>query len=82
MSSMQPDRPEPSQPEEVGLDREDPSLMQLEPARLLANDARELLRARGFTDQQINTWAETFIAEHGDGSVDDLLHWITEQERK
>jgi hypothetical protein len=43
--------------------------------------ARERLRGDGFTDDQIDQWAETFITEVGAGDVDQLVAWISRQER-
>jgi len=72
--------PEPSKPEDVGIAEETPELMQIEGARTLGNDARERLHADGFTDAQIDAWAETFIAEVSSGSVDEFVAWIAAQE--
>lgn len=74
--------PEPGDPEEYGVESETPDLAQIEAARLLANDARQQLRARGFSDEQIRHWAETFVAEEG-GTADlpDFLDWIESRER-
>lgn len=72
--------PQPAEPEEEGVAQKEPPSMQIEPARLLANDAREALRRKGFDDHQIDAWAETYIADFGDGEVDDFMAWITEQE--
>jgi len=73
--------PEPTKPEDVGVAEEVPELMQIEGARTLGNDARERLRADGFDDQQIDAWAETFIAEVSSGTVDQFVAWIARQER-
>jgi hypothetical protein len=73
--------PEPTRPEDVGVAEEVPELMQIEGARTLGNDARERLHADGFDDQQIDAWAETFIAEVGSGTVDQFVAWIATQER-
>jgi hypothetical protein len=73
--------PAPLDPEEVGVAEEVPELMQIEGARTLGNDARERLHADGFDDQQIDAWAETFIAEVGSGTVDQFVAWIARQER-
>jgi hypothetical protein len=59
-----------------------PELPQIEGARLLGNDARERLRGDGFDDQQIDAWAETFIAEVGSGTVEQFVEWIRRQERR
>lgn len=53
----------------------------IEGARTLGNEARERLRADGFTDDQIDQWALTFITEDDAGSVDDFIAWIARQER-
>lgn len=73
---------EPEQPEEAGLSTEVPDLAQIEPAYLLANDARSELEARGFTEDEILHWAETYITEEGGtADVDDFLAWIAQEER-
>ncbi len=53
-----------------------------EGARILADEARDELQRRGFTDQQIREWAETYIAQEGSGSVEGLIDWIARQEHK
>ena len=73
--------PEPAKPEDVGVAEETPELSQIEGARTLGNDARERLHADGFTDSQIDAWAETFIAEVSSGTVDEFVAWISAQER-
>ena len=73
--------PEPAKPEDVGIAEEVPELMQIEGARTLGNDARERLHADGFDDQQIDAWAETFIAEVSSGTVDQFVAWIAKEER-
>ncbi len=40
----------PARPAEEGVPEETPDLAQIEPAHILANDARDALRAQGFTD--------------------------------
>lgn len=74
-------QPEPGQPEEYGVESETPDLAQIEAARLLANDARQHLHARGFSDEQIRHWAETYVAEEG-GTADlaDFFDWIESRE--
>jgi hypothetical protein len=73
--------PEPAKPEDVGVAEEVPDLMEIEGARTLGNEARERLRGDGFTDAQIDAWAETFIADVGAGDVDEFVAWISTQER-
>jgi hypothetical protein len=67
-------------PEDAGIAEETPELGQIEGARLLGNDARQRLRADGFTDAQIDAWAETFIAEVSSGTVDEFVRWIAASE--
>jgi len=53
-----------------------------EGARILADEARDRLRDRGFTDEQIREWAETYIPAEGSGSVDGLIECIARQEHQ
>lgn len=75
-------KPEPGSPEDYDVESETPDLAQIEAARLLANDARQQLQARGFSDEQIREWAETYVAEEG-GTADlpDFFNWIDSRER-
>lgn len=75
-----PDALHPAEPEDEGVEEEEPPPMQYEGSRLLANEVRPELRATGFSDHQIDAWAETFIAEFGDGEAEDLLAWMAERE--
>jgi hypothetical protein len=75
------DEPEPAHPEEAGVEPETPDAMQLEAARLLANEARDDLRDQGFDDRQIDRWANTYVADHGSGDVETFLAWIVREER-
>ncbi|MDQ1431654.1 MAG: hypothetical protein QOF40_2256 [Actinomycetota bacterium] len=72
--------PTPAKPEDVGVPEEVPELTQIEGARTLGNEARARLRADGFTDAQIDAWAETFIAENSSGTADEFVAWIARQE--
>jgi hypothetical protein len=74
--------PRPVKPEEVGVREQIPDLPQIEGARLLGNDARERLHADGFDDAEIDSWAETFIAEVGSGTVDQFVAWIARREQQ
>lgn len=72
----------PERPRDAGVPEEVPgALSSIEGARILANEARDRLRADGFTDAQIDQWAEAFIAERGSGEVDDLVAWIAAREQ-
>ena len=73
--------PVPADPEEAGVPERSPDAMQVEAARLLANDARDELRGRGIEDGQIERWATTYVAEHGSGDVQTFTAWIEQQEK-
>jgi hypothetical protein len=70
----------PEEPHEAGVPEKVADASHEEGARVLADQARERLEDRAFTDQQIREWAETYIAEEGSGSVDGLIAWIAERE--
>lgn len=70
----------PEDPVEAGVAEQEPDSGHIEGARLLANDAREFLRARGFDDEQIRERAEAYISERSNGDVDGLLGWIVDRE--
>jgi hypothetical protein len=73
---------EPTRPEAQGVPDASPDPMDLEAARLLANEARPTLHAQGFDDEQIDAWATTYTARFGSGDTDRFLAWIeTEQSR-
>jgi hypothetical protein len=77
-----PTEPVPSRPEDVGVAEETPELGEIEGARILGNDSRSRLHADGFTDAQIDSWAETYIAEVGSGTVDEFVAWINRREQR
>jgi hypothetical protein len=72
--------PTPATPEEAGVVEEVPELTAIEGARTLGNEARARLHADGFTDAEIDAWAETFIAENSSGTADEFVAWIASQE--
>jgi hypothetical protein len=75
--------PTPEQPSDAGVPEIEPTeLGQQESANLLANEARDRLRADGFTDAQIGRWAETFIAERSAGDAAEFIAWIIAQEQQ
>jgi hypothetical protein len=71
---------EPGRPAEHGVREREPDPMQLEAARLLANDARATLHDQGFDDDEIERWAITYVAEHGAGDVEGFLAWIDREQ--
>lgn len=72
----------PERPRDAGVPEEVPEeLSAIEGARILANEARERLRGDGFTDDEIDKWAESFITEVSAGDVEQFVAWIGRQER-
>jgi hypothetical protein len=71
----------PQRPRAAGVQEEEPDTGPgVEAARTLANDARERLHDRGFHDDQIRRWADTYIAERGSGDADAFIAWIEAEE--
>ena len=71
----------PEDPRDAGLLPVDLTIEEVEPAHLLANEARGELRRVGFTDDEIDDWAREFIARYGAGDVEDLVAWIAREEQ-
>ncbi|MFN2557057.1 MAG: hypothetical protein ABR592_09320 [Nitriliruptorales bacterium] len=71
----------PEDPDQAGVTEQEPDSAHIEGARLLANEAREPLRSRGFSDEQIREWAEAYISACHTGGVDGLFDWIRDRER-
>jgi hypothetical protein len=72
----------PERPSEAGVPEEVPEeVTAIEGARTLANEARSQLRERGFSDDEIDRWADAFLAEHGPGELPDFLRWIEAREQ-
>jgi hypothetical protein len=71
---------EPERPKEAGVEEATPPTMQVEGARVLADDAKPLLEGKGFSDDLIRRWADTYIADIGSGDVDSFVAWIDEQQ--
>jgi hypothetical protein len=73
--------PIPERPRDAGVAETEPEAVSaLEGARILANDAREQLTARGFGDEQIRKWADAYIERFGAGDVDQFIAWIDREE--
>jgi hypothetical protein len=66
----------PGHPSDFGVADPELPIEKIEPARLLANAARERLSAAGLSDPQIDDWAEAFFAVHPEGGTDELIAWI------
>ncbi|MGH2775849.1 MAG: hypothetical protein ACRDJT_10530 [Actinomycetota bacterium] len=73
---------EPERPGEAGVEEATPPTMQVEGARVLADDAKPLLESKGFSDDQIRRWADTYIAEVGSGDVNSFVAWIDERQEQ
>jgi hypothetical protein len=52
-----------------------PEAAEVESARLLANEARDALRARGLSDTDIDRLAGAFIAEDLGTAAEDFIRW-------
>jgi hypothetical protein len=73
--------PTPERPRDAGVAETEPDeLGALEGARVLENDAREQLSARGFDDEQIRKWADAYIERFGAGDVEQFVAWIEREE--
>jgi hypothetical protein len=73
--------PIPERPRDAGVAETEPeALSALEGARLLANEAREELTARGFGGEQIRKWADAYIERFGAGDVEQFIAWIEREE--
>jgi hypothetical protein len=75
--------PRPTEPDKQGptADPEghaQPKAAEVESARLLANDARETLRAKGLKDDDIQRLADEFIALDKGQDVSDFIAWAQE----
>ncbi|HZD69907.1 MAG TPA: hypothetical protein VFA45_13680 [Actinomycetes bacterium] len=90
MTTEYPERPErvprdpdpPARATEVGKqeavtpdDAPEPTAPEVESARLLANQARPVLGAAGFSDERIDELASAFIAKDIGESLDEFLRW-------
>lgn len=67
-------------PHDAGVKERFPSSTQYEGAELLANEARPLLRGFGFTDDETDEWARTYIALEHSGDVETFVDWIQHME--
>ncbi len=73
----------PTDPEDAGVEEKTPEqLTAIEASRTLADASRSTLCDAGFDDDQIDAWADTFIAEFGSGDVDTFVNWIRRQESR
>jgi hypothetical protein len=59
----------------------EPVAAEVESARLLANEARDELRAAGFSDEDIRKLADEFVADHPAMDPDDFIPWAMARRR-
>ena len=71
----------PEDPADAGVTEQVADAGHEEGARLLGDEAVARLAARGFSEDQVRRWAETFIATEGSGDVDAFVAWIAAQEQ-
>ena len=74
----------PERPEAEGLVEPELAIEEIEGARLLGNEARERLRGDGFSDAEIEAWANTYYRTSTDGrdegDVEGLVTFIRAEE--
>lgn len=67
-------------PDEAG--RPQPDAPEVESARLLANDAGDALRVRGFRDEEIRRLADEYVALDVGEDTDAFILWAVEHRRE
>ena len=72
----------PERPRAAGVTETVPDSDGIEGAHVLADEARERLRLSGFTDAEIDSWAEAYVAGEHSGDVDTFVAWIADQEHR
>jgi hypothetical protein len=71
-----PDPVDPDRPEDEGLNEPELPEVDIEGARLLANEARPRLHTDGFDDDEIDAWVRVYFEQGHEGSVAGLLAFI------
>jgi hypothetical protein len=60
------------------MPEETPDEARAESAQILANEARERLQSRGFSDTQIREWADGYVTEEGStADVEEFIDWVS-----
>jgi hypothetical protein len=80
MTNPPPDDVAPDVPEDDGLTEPELPEVDIEGARLLANEARARLHADGFDDDEIEAWVRVYFEQDHEGSVEGLLAFIVEEQ--
>ena len=71
---------QPEFPEQEGLTEPELPEVDVEGARLLANEARPRLHADGFTDDEIDAWVRVYFEQGHEGTVEGLVAFIAAEE--
>lgn len=71
----------PELPEDEGLVEPELPQVDVEGARLLANEARGELHARGFDDREVEAWVRVYFEQGHEGDVDGLLAFIEAEQQ-
>lgn len=71
----------PEAPADAGVAADDPDTAHVEAAHLLADQAEDALRARGFTRAQVIAWADAFMRDEGSGDITEFFAWVEARER-
>lgn len=79
--SIEGRRLRPTRPRDVGVQERIPEMFGIAGARVLANEAHDVLTPRGFSDEQLRLWAESYIVAEHTGDLDSFLDWIEARER-
>lgn len=78
--SSTPDALDPDRPEHEGLVEPELPEVDIEGARLLANEARPRLRDDGFTDVEIDEWVRVYFEQGHEGDVDGFVAFIAAEQ--
>ncbi|MCZ7534368.1 MAG: hypothetical protein M5U23_13400 [Acidimicrobiia bacterium] len=70
----------PEHPHDAGIEEQIPDSSRIEGAETLANAARSILGEQGFTDDEINEWALTYISLNHSGDLGSFLQWVSDKE--
>ncbi len=71
---------QPDLPEQEGLAEPELPQVDVEGARLLANEARDRLHADGLTDDQIDAWVRVYFEQGHEGTVEGLVAFIAAEQ--
>lgn len=85
MTPLPADDVTPDRPSDDGVIEPELRQVDVEGARLLANEARDRLRPDGFTDDEIDAWTRAYFESdaggQGEGDVDGLVAFIEAEQQ-